>query len=415
MGNADVGKSTLLGVLSQGDLDNGRGKARLNMFRHLHEIQTGRTSSISHEVLGFDASGKELNYNGSTIEEICASASKLITFLDLAGHHKYIKTTIYGLTGYSPELVMLLVAANRGLAGTTKEHLGLAIALKIPFLIVVTKTDLCTKEQTDRTIQQLERILKSPGCKKVPILVENLQDAETAAASFSKQVTPIFKVSSVTGENLSLLRKFYFHLPSLRSKMEQDQLIQCPAEFQIDEIFSVQNVGSVLAGTLKSGVVRVGDTLKLGPMPNGMFEQVTIASLHRNRTPTRVIQAGQTACIALRDTSGIVVRRGQVMLEKKEEEACMEFEAELFLLFHNTKISLKYQATVHIGNIIQTAVIKHMDRDHLKTGQKAKVRFEFIGHPEFIRKGSRIFFREGHCKGIGEVTQIFEYQHKETI
>ena len=58
MGNADVGKSTLLGVLSQGDLDNGRGKARLNMFRHLHEIQTGRTSSISHEVLGFDATGK---------------------------------------------------------------------------------------------------------------------------------------------------------------------------------------------------------------------------------------------------------------------------------------------------------------------------------------------------------------------
>ena len=63
----------------------------------------------------------------------------------------------------------------------------MAIALKIPFLIVVTKTDLCTKEMTDRTIQQLERILKSPGCKKVPILVENLNDAETAAASFSKQ------------------------------------------------------------------------------------------------------------------------------------------------------------------------------------------------------------------------------------
>ena len=68
----------------------------------------------------------------------------------------------------------------------------MAIALKIPFLIVVTKTDLCTKEQTDRTIQQLERILKSPGCKKVPILVENLQDAETAAASFSKQFVILF-------------------------------------------------------------------------------------------------------------------------------------------------------------------------------------------------------------------------------
>lgn len=55
LGNADAGKSTLLGVLTQGNLDNGRGRARLNMFRHLHEIQSGRTSSISHEILGFNS------------------------------------------------------------------------------------------------------------------------------------------------------------------------------------------------------------------------------------------------------------------------------------------------------------------------------------------------------------------------
>ena len=41
LGSFDVGKSTLLGVLTQGELDNGRGRARLNMFRHLHEIQSG--------------------------------------------------------------------------------------------------------------------------------------------------------------------------------------------------------------------------------------------------------------------------------------------------------------------------------------------------------------------------------------
>eukprot|EP00163_Fabomonas_tropica_P023158 TRINITY_DN40450_c0_g1_i1.p1 TRINITY_DN40450_c0_g1~~TRINITY_DN40450_c0_g1_i1.p1 ORF type:complete len:137 (+),score=39.77 TRINITY_DN40450_c0_g1_i1:706-1116(+) len=45
MGNVDSGKSTLLGVLTQGGLDNGRGKARANVFRHPHEIESGRTSS----------------------------------------------------------------------------------------------------------------------------------------------------------------------------------------------------------------------------------------------------------------------------------------------------------------------------------------------------------------------------------
>ncbi len=54
----EVGKSTLLGVLTQGEMDNGRGKVRLNLFRHLHEIQSGRTSSISHEIMGLTADGQ---------------------------------------------------------------------------------------------------------------------------------------------------------------------------------------------------------------------------------------------------------------------------------------------------------------------------------------------------------------------
>ena len=58
LGNIDSGKSTLLGVLTQGELDNGRGRARLNLFRHLHEIQSGRTSSISFEILGFNSKGE---------------------------------------------------------------------------------------------------------------------------------------------------------------------------------------------------------------------------------------------------------------------------------------------------------------------------------------------------------------------
>ena len=58
LGNVDAGKSTLLGVLTHSELDNGHGRARLNLFRHLHEIQSGRTSSISHEILGFDSHGQ---------------------------------------------------------------------------------------------------------------------------------------------------------------------------------------------------------------------------------------------------------------------------------------------------------------------------------------------------------------------
>ena len=47
----------MLGVLVKGGLDDGRGKARVNLFRHKHEIESGRTSSVGMEIMGFDVKG----------------------------------------------------------------------------------------------------------------------------------------------------------------------------------------------------------------------------------------------------------------------------------------------------------------------------------------------------------------------
>lgn len=54
-GSMDSGKSTMVAVLTNGAdgrplLDNGRGSARMAVFRHKHEIESGRTSSISQQV-----------------------------------------------------------------------------------------------------------------------------------------------------------------------------------------------------------------------------------------------------------------------------------------------------------------------------------------------------------------------------
>lgn len=47
-------------------------------------------------------------------EEICENSSKLVTFIDLAGHQKYMKTTVFGLTAHCPDFAMLVVGANSG-------------------------------------------------------------------------------------------------------------------------------------------------------------------------------------------------------------------------------------------------------------------------------------------------------------
>ena len=55
IGGTQAGKSTLVAVLSAGTLDNGHGSARTSVMRHPHELESGSTSCISQQVLGFDA------------------------------------------------------------------------------------------------------------------------------------------------------------------------------------------------------------------------------------------------------------------------------------------------------------------------------------------------------------------------
>ena len=35
---------------------------------------------------------------------------QVITFIDLAGHEKYLKTTVFGMTGHAPDFAMLMVS-----------------------------------------------------------------------------------------------------------------------------------------------------------------------------------------------------------------------------------------------------------------------------------------------------------------
>ena len=56
------------------------------------------------------------NYlENNTAEDICENSSKIIQFIDVPGHQKYLKTTIFGLMGHSPHFAMLVMSANTGI------------------------------------------------------------------------------------------------------------------------------------------------------------------------------------------------------------------------------------------------------------------------------------------------------------
>ena len=135
-------------------------------------------------------------------------------------------------------------------------------------------------------------------------------------------MSPIFEISSVSGVGIDFLLKFLYALPPVptsdASNNPKDQeTLQEEAEFQVDEIFNIPSLGSIVGGRLVKGVIRTGDSLLLGPDdPTGRFVRVQVQSLHRNRAPCRTVQAGQAATLALGKTyPKSILRKGSVLLE----------------------------------------------------------------------------------------------------
>ncbi|KAF5526765.1 GTP-binding protein 1 [Colletotrichum aenigma] len=410
VGNVDAGKSSLLGVLVKGDLDDGRGRARVNLFRHKHEIETGRTSSVGMEILGFDTVGEVVTSDtpGRKLswEEIGKRSAKVITFTDLAGHEKYLRTTVFGLLSSSPNYCLLMVAANNGLIGMSKEHLGIALALNVPVMVVVTKIDICPPQILEQTISQITKILKSPGARKIPIFIKDREECINTATQFiSQRICPVFQVSNVTGENLNLVRTFLNILPH-HGRYDSE----APFEFHINDTFSVPFVGTVVSGIIKSGVIHTGDNVLVGPDSLGNFVPTSVRSIERKRLGVPAASAGQSASFALKKLRRKDVRKGMVVLPKLEGQPApkvhREFIAEVLILSHATTIKTKYQAMLHVGPVSQTCAIIDVDRPYIRTGDRATVAFRFVQRPEYLAPGDRLLFREGRTKGLGIVKSV---------
>lgn len=148
--------------------------------------------------------------------------------------------------------------------------------------------------------------------------------------------------------------------------------------------------------------------MKLGPHKDGTFNEVSVKSIHRNKVPCRMVRAGQSASICL-DKNVPHLRNGMVLLSPDAvAQGCLFFQASVSVLFHATAIYSGFQATVHISNIRQTAIIVGIFASNfIQTNQRASVLFKFKNHPEHVRVGQRLLFRDGESKGIGEITQIF--------
>jgi len=193
-GPTTSGKSTLLGTLSTGTLDNGRGSSRLNLLKHPHEVNSGVTSSVTQELIGYDE-GNIINYAHNGVESWIdihnfTKGGRLVYLLDSAGHLRYRRTILRGIVGWAPHWTLLCIpadsadfltdtmatssisdASSTASAGfdSTDAHLDLCLQLRLPLAIVITKLDLAEKAKLLRTLNKILTKVKAAGRTPRPL------------------------------------------------------------------------------------------------------------------------------------------------------------------------------------------------------------------------------------------------------
>ncbi|KAF0689656.1 Aste57867_18893 [Aphanomyces stellatus] len=409
IGDVDSGKSTLIGVLTRGCLDDGNGLARMQVFRHLHEVENGRTSSISEQILGVTNEGKICKF--STLESRNASnievqSTKLIMFSDLAGHQRYLKITASGLTSQFPDYAMLVVDAMSGVQSMTREHLRIVLGLGISVFVVVTKVDHADGPRISQTLGEIEALLTSMDNPHAPRVVSDVTqlDADPVVLA-DPTIVPVFQVSNVSGASMPLLQQF---LASLHPTRSWTSLRNCTSEFHINGHFQSDDGGTIVTGLVKSGTVHVGESLLLGPTNSGAFYGVHVKSIEVQRTPAKRIFAGQTAALMVTSLDNVdidvaTMRKGMMLVHPSLSPiATRQFDAEVQLLNASIMLKENIQGVIHAGPIQQVAKVVAIldDQTHV-----LRLRFEFVHSPEYMRPDWPLVFRERHTHAVGKVLQ----------
>ncbi len=257
-GHIDHGKTTLVRALTGVDTD-----------RLPEEKRRGITIELGYAYL--PVSGE-----GGALEQV-------IGFIDVPGHEKFVPTMLAGASGI--DFALLVIAADDGPMPQTREHLQILELLGVSRgAVALTKTDRASPARRAGVEAEIRSLLAGGS----------LADAA------------LFPVSTLTGEGLAALRA---HLLTA-ARATPDRAVDGGFRLAVDRVFTLSGAGTIVAGTVHAGRIRVGDTIQLGQS----CKNARIRSLHVQNCRSEAGHAGQRCALNLAGVAVDEVRRGDWLL-----------------------------------------------------------------------------------------------------
>ena len=373
LGEEGAGKSTLIGVLINGKLDDGKGLARLNVLRHKHEQICGKTSSFSHQILGFDEKGELTNYGGllqPSLVQIVSKSTKIINFYDMAGSTKtFNRTTLTTLSNEYLDYLLFVISAKEVMTKKTEDLLRLIYNINLPIITIINKIDLISEEELNKVINKYQEIVIGLNLGKFLQLIKNENDVALFSAMEEKDILLTFLVSTLTWDGgLTLFKNFLSVLPQHRTNNKEIDINLENTEFDILEII-YKETNAILWGIVSSGKLCINSKYFLGPDVAGNFKMVEVTDIHCKSIDVSYAYKGQycSACIKslgpINTLTRDNVKKGKLLLDLKHTPiASRLFEIELWTIDNAEKtIKTSYQPILNIKHIRQRVKIRNPD------------------------------------------------------
>ncbi|WP_457677708.1 selenocysteine-specific translation elongation factor [Thermovibrio sp.] len=309
-------------------------------------IDHGKTSLI-RALTGVDTDRwEEEKRRGMTIDlgfaHLELPSGILAGIVDVPGHEKFIKNMLAGAHGL--DLVLFVIAADEGVMPQTKEHLTVCQSLGTKRgIVVLTKKDLVDEEWLELVKEEVKEFTKGTFLEGAPIVA----------------------VSSKTGEGIKELLNELDKVAKEVEPKPKEGILRLP----VDRSFTVKGFGTVITGTLLSGMVKVGDEVEI--TPKGIKCKVRGIQVHGKKVEEAV--AGQRTALNLSSVKKEEVKRGDLVATPNYLKPTKLVDVELFLS-KESEVIITSGFKVHFHHLTSESEgeVFLIDKEELLPGEKGK-------------------------------------------
>lgn len=284
--------------------------------------------------------------------------------VDVPGHEGFVRTMVAGATGV--DVVLMVVAADEGVMPQTREHMAIVGLLGVAEMVVaVTKRDLVDDEWLELVEEDVAELLAGTP----------YEDAEVVPTSME------------TGEGMAALASALVRSGSRAATRATDDLFRLPA----DRVFAVEGAGTVVTGTLWSGSVARGSTVRI--LPDEGRARVRSVQVHGEQVEAAT--AGQRTALALTGTSvrRRQVARGDVLVTHPSWSPAMMLTVQVSCLPDTGwQIEAGQRVRIHLGTVEVLGRVALFGADKIGSGETAFAQLRLEGRT-VARRGDRFVVR----------------------